>query len=112
MPDRRSHRTAKSSSELIRDPETIEEIAQRLKGEPLVAFDTEFLRERTFYPQLGLLQLADKKDAWLIDPLAVSPETMKPLLEVLTDQDVLKVAHSAEQDQGTSDIWSRPSSPR
>ena len=99
MPDRRSHRTAKRSPELIRDPETIQEIAQRLQSEALIAFDTEFLRERTFYPQLGLLQLADKKDAWLIDPLAVSVDDMRPLLEVLTNPDVLKVAHSAEQDQ-------------
>jgi ribonuclease D len=99
MPDRRSHRTAKRSPELIRDPESIQEIAQRLQSEALIAFDTEFLRERTFYPQLGLLQLADKKDAWLIDPLAVSVEDMRPLLEVLTNPDVLKVAHSAEQDQ-------------
>ena len=99
MPDRRSYRIAKTSSELIRDPEYIQEIAQRLQNEPLIAFDTEFLRERTFYPQLGLLQIADNKDAWLIDPLEVSAEDMRPLLDVLTNPDVLKAAHSAEQDQ-------------
>jgi ribonuclease D len=99
MPDRRSHRSAKPSFELIRDPETIAEIADRLSRAPLIAFDTEFLRERTFYPQLGLLQIADAEDAWLIDPLAVSVEDIQPLLRVLTSPDVLKAAHSAEQDQ-------------
>ncbi|MEZ5360879.1 MAG: ribonuclease D [Bryobacterales bacterium] len=99
MPQRRSHRPAKSSPELIRDPETIQKIADRLAGEALIAFDTEFLRERTFYPQLGLLQIADKEDAWLIDPLEVSVEDMRPLLDVLTSPSVLKAAHSAEQDQ-------------
>jgi ribonuclease D len=99
MPDRRSQRTAKSSIELIRDPQTIADVAQRLNEAPLIAFDTEFLRERTFYPQLGLLQLADAEESWLIDPLGVSVEDMRPLLDVLMNPDVLKAAHSAEQDQ-------------
>jgi ribonuclease D len=99
MSDRRSHRPPDPSPELISDPERIAEVAERLAGEKLIAFDTEFLRERTFHPQLGLLQIADKKGAWLIDPLAASAEGMRPLLEVLTNPDVLKAAHSAEQDQ-------------
>ncbi|MCB9383781.1 MAG: ribonuclease D [Bryobacterales bacterium] len=99
MPQRRLNRPAKASPELIRDPETIQTIANRLSSEALIAFDTEFLRERTFYPQLGLLQIADKEDAWLIDPLEVSVDDMRPLLDVLTSPSVLKAAHSAEQDQ-------------
>lgn len=99
MPKSRTHQTEKSPPEPIGDPERIVEIAERLGKEPLVAFDTEFLRERTFYPQLGLLQLADKEEAWLIDPLTLSKEDMQPLLGVLTDPNVLKVVHSAEQDQ-------------
>ena len=94
MPDRRSQRTAKSSIELIRDPQTIADVAQRLNEAPLIAFDTEFLRERTFYPQLGLLQLADAEESWLIDPLGVSVEDMRPLLDVLMNPDVLKAAHA------------------
>ena len=99
MPKSRTHRVTKPQVELIRDPQRIAEIAQRLSKEPIVAFDTEFLRERTFYPQLGLLQLADKEEAWLIDPLEPSQEDLQPILDVLVNPDVLKVAHSAEQDQ-------------
>lgn len=85
--------------EVIVDASRIAEVAGRLAKQPYVAFDTEFLRERTYFPQLGLLQIADAEDAWLIDPLAVSKEDLQPLLDVLTNPDVLKVAHSAEQDQ-------------
>lgn len=99
MSKSRTHRTAKPPIELVSDPSRIAEIADRLSNEPIIAFDTEFLRERTFYPQLGLLQLADKQDAWLIDPLKPSKQDMQPLLAVLTNPSVLKAAHSAEQDQ-------------
>ncbi len=86
-------------AEVVGDAARIQEIAELLSNKPLVAFDTEFLREKTYFPELGLLQIADEEQTWLIDPLAASKEDMGPLLEVLTDEKVLKVAHSAEQDQ-------------
>ncbi len=85
--------------EVVVDAARIQEIAERLAQQKYVAFDTEFLREKTFFPQLGLLQIADSEDTWLIDPLAVSKEDLQPLLDVLTSPEVLKIAHSAEQDQ-------------
>ena len=74
-------------------------LAERLASCPIIAIDTEFLREKTFYPKLGLIQLADREDAWLLDPLALSKGDLAPLLELWTDPAVLKVMHSAEQDQ-------------
>ena len=85
--------------ELVQDAAGVAAIAERLAGRQRVAFDTEFLRERTFFPQLGLIQVADLEDAWLIDPLAVSAEDMWPLIEVFTDPKILKIAHAGEQDQ-------------
>jgi ribonuclease D len=93
----RAHRPG--PTEVIVDAARIAEIAEHLAKQPYVAFDTEFLREKTYFPQLGLLQIADAEDTWLVDPLAVSKEDMQPLLDVLTNPDVLKIAHSAEQDQ-------------
>ena len=95
----RSAETAPAETPLITDAAGVGDVAQRLKGQPVIAFDTEFLREKTFFPQLGLLQIADRKQVWLIDPLTVTREDMQPLLEVFTDTTTLKVAHSAEQDQ-------------
>lgn len=75
------------------------EIVSCLATQPIVAFDTEFIREKTFFPQLGLIQIASQEEAWLIDPLALSVSDLDPLLAVLTDANVLKVAHAVEQDQ-------------
>ena len=83
----------------IGDPVQLSEVAGRLAKQPIVAFDTEFLREKTYYPKLGLIQVADREQCWLIDPLALSAEEMQPLLRVFTDPGIIKVAHSSEQDQ-------------
>src|ERR1700722_7343831 len=45
--------------------------ARRWLAAPAVALDTEFVRERTFFPRLGLIQVADGDAAYLLDPLAV-----------------------------------------
>lgn len=84
---------------MIHSAERLAEVAERLSNAKRIAFDTEFLRERTYYPQLGLIQIADREEAWLVDPLELSKDDIQPLLEVLTDPAVLKIAHSAEQDQ-------------
>ena len=83
----------------VGDPVQLSEVAGRLAKQPIVAFDTEFLREKTYYPKLGLIQVADREQRWLIDPLALSAEEMQPLLRVFTDPAIIKVAHSSEQDQ-------------
>ena len=73
--------------------------ADRLSQQDVIAFDTEFLREKTFYPRLALIQAADRECAWVIDPLAFSREEMQPLLDVFASPDTLKAAHAVEQDQ-------------
>lgn len=66
-----------------------------------VTVDTEFLRERTYYSRLCLVQLAfpggGEDDAALIDPLA-GDLSLDPLLELFRNQGVVKVFHSARQD--------------
>lgn len=85
--------------EVIVDASGVAAAAETLSQQEIIAFDTEFLREKTFYPRLGLLQLADRKNTWLVDPLALSRDDLKPILKVLTDPKILKVVHAAEQDQ-------------
>jgi ribonuclease D len=88
-----------SHEKLIQSPKELAKLAESLASQSIIAFDTEFLRERTFYPQLGLIQVADREQAWLVDPLELSKRDLEPLLDVLTDPKVLKVAHAVEQDQ-------------
>ena len=79
--------------------DTPEHLAAHLAGwagQPLVALDTEFIRERTFYPQLALVQLAVPGDVLLVDPLA--PGIAAALRPLLVDPAVTKLMHSASED--------------
>ena len=84
---------------------TTEELAAFCKtaaSHPYVTVDTEFLRERTYYSKLCLIQLAhpggeDDGSAVLVDPL-VEGLSLDPLYELFQDPDVVKVFHAARQD--------------
>ncbi len=68
---------------------------------PYVTIDTEFLRERTYYSKLCLIQMAvkgdDKDCAVLVDPLAEGL-SLEPLYDLFRNEDVVKVFHAARQD--------------
>jgi ribonuclease D len=85
--------------ELIDTPTELEDLSKILKNEEIIALDTEFIRENTYIPKLALIQLATKKEAWLIDVATLQPQAMLPLLNILTDPKILKVVHSALGDQ-------------
>jgi ribonuclease D len=72
-------------------------LCEELAREPYVAIDTEFMRDRTYYPKLCLVQLAGAKRHAAIDPLA-SGIDLAPLFELLANPAVLKVFHAARQD--------------
>ncbi len=63
-----------------------------------MAVDTEFVWERTFYPELGLVQLAiDQERAWLLDMPALKGK-LEPLGQLLADPEIEKIIHDAKQD--------------
>jgi ribonuclease D len=70
--------------------------AQSHESEPWIGVDTEFLRERTFFPKLCLLQLAAAGRIWCVDTLRVG--SLDPLMPVLTAAGARKVIHAARQD--------------
>ncbi len=70
---------------------------ERLKGQPFVAVDTEFMRETTYWPRLCLIQAAAPNAHAVIDPLAEGID-LEPFLAVLRDTGILKVFHAARQD--------------
>ncbi|OED39773.1 ribonuclease D [Chromatiales bacterium (ex Bugula neritina AB1)] len=70
--------------------------AASLAGCSWMAIDTEFLRERTYRPELCLLQIAAAGRITCIDPLAL--DNIEPLLDVIYDPSVIKVLHAASQD--------------
>ncbi len=86
---------------LVSDSGELAQICAAFAEAPYVTVDTEFLRERTFWSQLCLVQLArpgeDESSAALIDPLADGID-LKPLLDLLANERVTKVFHAARQD--------------
>jgi len=70
-----------------------------LKGVPYIAVDTEFVRERTYFPRLCLIQVAHGAHAAAIDPLAEGLD-LTPLRALLLDPSILKVFHAATADLG------------
>lgn len=83
------------SPEIVSDSARLGEIAARLASAPAIALDTEFLRERTYRPQLCLLQLAGNDLACCVDPLSgFTLDPLKPLLVGATP----KIVHAARQD--------------
>lgn len=81
---------------LISDSAELAELCAGLAHEPYITIDTEFLRDKTYWPQLCLIQVAGKDAAAAIDPL--SPIDMAPLTALLDNAAVLKVFHAARQD--------------
>ncbi|HZH28503.1 MAG TPA: ribonuclease D [Azospirillaceae bacterium] len=82
---------------LITTTEDLAAFRQRLVGAAYVTVDTEFMREKTYYPQLCLVQVAGPDEAAAIDPLAPGID-LAPLLDLLADESTLKVFHAARQD--------------
>lgn len=74
----------------------MDELIARLDNINLIAVDTEFFRETTYYPQLALVQIATDNIVACIDPLAFDAKT--GLQKVLLDQAVTKIFHSCSQD--------------
>jgi ribonuclease D len=78
----------------IEDQGELVELVDTLLVEPRYAFDSEFHRERTYFPKLALAQFAWPGGIALVDPLAVDVTALRPLLQ----SDVVCVMHAAQQD--------------
>ncbi len=62
----------------------------------IVCLDTEFMRGKTYFPLLCLIQAQTRDESYLIDPFEL--EYLTPLAKILNNDDVVKVFHAAEQD--------------
>ena len=83
--------------ELITDSAALALFCERLRGSEFVTVDTEFMRERTYWPILCVVQVAGPEEAAAIDALA-SEIDLAPLLELMSNPHMLKVFHAARQD--------------
>ncbi len=82
---------------LIQNEAELDNLVQRARKTDAVALDTEFVWERTYYPQLGLIQLAlSDEECYLIDPIVI--KNLQTLGKLLSDRGVIKIFHDAPQD--------------
>ncbi|WP_347988293.1 ribonuclease D [Methylomonas sp. AM2-LC] len=80
----------------INNPDQLDALCQLISQQPWIALDTEFLREKTYYPKFCLLQIASPDWVACVDPLAISDLT--PLLEAIYNPKIVKVLHACRQD--------------
>ncbi|MFT6302930.1 MAG: ribonuclease D, partial [Pseudomonadales bacterium] len=80
----------------IDTPEALAVLCTALRTRPYVAIDTEFLRERTYRPELCLVQVKHEELLACIDTIVI--EDLSALSELLLDESVVKVFHAASQD--------------
>lgn len=81
---------------LIENEASLVEICGQFKGSSWLAIDTEFEREKTYYPELCLIQVANADLVAVIDPLAIAD--LQVLFDLLYDASITKVFHAARQD--------------
>jgi len=82
---------------LVTTTEALTALCARLRSERFVTVDTEFMREKTYWPELCVVQLAGAEEVAVVDALA--PELdLTPLGHLLADPAVVKVFHAARQD--------------
>lgn len=82
---------------LLTETDTLAAFCARQAAADYIAIDTEFMREGTYWPRLCLVQIAGPEEHAAIDPLAEGLD-LEPLWQLLDNESLLKVFHSARQD--------------
>ena len=80
----------------VETSEQLHQICQRYTQASVLAIDTEFVRTRTLYPKLGLIQINDGKTLALIDPVALTD--LSPFWQLLENPSIQKILHACSED--------------
>lgn len=86
----------KVQPQYIQDNAALVTLCQQLSASPVLAIDTEFVRTRTLYPKLGLLQVCNGEQLALIDPITI--DDLSPFWHLLQDENIVKVLHACSED--------------
>ena len=80
----------------IQEQQALNDVCEQFSASDYLAIDTEFVRTRTFVPNLGLIQLCDGQQIALIDPLTIAD--LSPFWQLLTNANIQKVLHACSED--------------
>ncbi|HXV64337.1 MAG TPA: ribonuclease D [Vicinamibacteria bacterium] len=81
---------------IVENQKELEELCRELSSRGTFALDTEFVRERTFFIQLGIIQVAAEGIVAVLDPLPLP--SLQPLFELIANPAIEKIVHAGEQD--------------
>ena len=90
-------RAAFPATDFVTDSATLAALCERLAADPYVTVDTEFMREKTYWPELCVVQLAGTQDVAVVDALAPGLD-LAPLGVLFANPAVTKIFHAARQD--------------
>lgn len=89
-------RRAAARPVMVQTQQALEAAAAEWLNASTIGLDTEFVRERTFFAQPGLIQISDGNTVWLVDPLALADHA--PIKALLDSGDCVKILHSVGED--------------
>ena len=81
---------------LLETERQLETAAEQWNQSTVLGLDTEFLRERTYRADLGLVQVSDGREAWLVDPIKIG--SLETLADLMNQQSTTKLLHSGSED--------------
>lgn len=81
---------------LIERPDALAAFAEEARGAPWLGLDTEFVRDRQYFPEAGLIQVSLPGRIALVDPVAIAD--LAPLKALLCETGAIKILHAARQD--------------
>lgn len=93
---RRSADAAVAAARMVSEQAELDDLAARLQTESAVGLDTEFVRERTYFPRPGLIQISEGRQVHLLD--AVCLKQMPSLATLLQHHATTKILHSVGED--------------
>ena len=81
----------------IKETNHLNELCSKLNKSEFLSIDTEFIREKTYWPKLCLIQVFNGEEKIIIDPLAKDID-LKSFFEILNNKEIIKIFHSGRQD--------------
>ena len=84
--------------EIVQDNKSLKKLCKNLIKQKIIYLDTEFLRDRTYWPLLCTIQIRSQRKSYLIDMMSDDQMDFEQLKDILKNKNILKVIHSARQD--------------
>ena len=81
----------------IKETNHLNELCSKLSKSEFLSIDTEFIREKTYWPKLCLIQVFNGEEKIIIDPLAKDID-LKSFFKILNNKEIIKIFHSGRQD--------------